>query len=272
MKPARIIAIANPKGGVAKSTTAANLASAAVARGASVLMIDLDPQGTSTKLAGFTEALGQDAGFMFRDEPVAPSDLIVSSKYGFDVVPGGASLIHAEEWLATATLGEQRLRLLFRKDERLTKYDYIFVDTAGYKGRLLTSALLSSTDVMIPIRPSVASTDELPPFIGIINEINTIREGMNDDVLNILGVFFVQANERTKNLRARREDILAAAEGGFLTALNTIIPESTAMEEAADARAPVMIARPRSKVAERYHDLLAEAFTLSAVFQSSAGH
>lgn len=256
-----IIAIANPKGGVAKSTSAANLAAAAAKQGKRVLLIDLDPQGSSSMLSGIeTDNDAASASAMFREDPVMPSAVAVTSPYGFDVVPAGSGLISAEDWIARAMLGEQRLRLLLLRDAGLKNYDVIFVDTAGFKGRLLNSALLASSHVIVPVRPSALSTNELPDFLVMLDTVSTLREGLGEARLGLLGLVFVQVKEGT---RAANENIREVTEacavlGGDLKYADTMIPESTTIEEAALMRAPVVAVRAGSKPAQRYVDLYLE--------------
>lgn len=261
-------AIANPKGGVGKSTMAANLAASAARLGKRVLLIDLDPQGSSSVLSGIEDvAPAMSAGAMFADEPVLPSALVSASRYGYDVVPAGSSLIAAEEWLRQAVLGEQRLRLLLNRDAGLKRYDVLLFDTAGFKGRLLNSTLLACSDVVIPLRPSLLSTNELPDFLMLIENIAALRAGMNDAPLALRAVVFNMVKEGTKaSLENMREVQAALAE--VVSAI--VIPETTAVEEAAIARAPVVCARPGAKVAQRYL-ALAQALFVTVQAAVAAG-
>lgn len=260
-----ILAIANPKGGTGKSTVSANLAAVTAKRGKLALLIDLDPQGSSTLLSSVEDvAETASAGAMFRDEPVMPSSIAVPTKYGYDVIPAGPALIQAEDWLSHTLGGELRLRMLFNKDSALEKYDLIIVDTAGFKGRLLNSTLVCSSDVLIPIRPSVLSTNELPDFFDIIRQITELREGMGDTPLHVLGLLFNMVKEHTSAAQQNINEVheaLAALEqagGARYTTTKTMIPEATAVEEAGLLRSPVVAVRVGSKVAQRYQTLYDE--------------
>lgn len=255
-----IIAVAFPKGGTGKSTVAANLTAVAARRGLAALLIDLDPQGSSTLLSGIDNISNEhSAGSMFQDDPRVPSEIAVSSKYGFDVVPAGPGLIGAEDWLARSMLGEQRLRLLFNRDSGLDKYDIVFMDTAGFKGRLLNAALIASSDVVVPIRPSVLSTSELPDFFGIIDSVSELRTAMGDTAVNIAGVVLNEVREHTNAAKANVADVHAAL-GSTYRYATTVLPEAAPIEEAALARAPVVSVRSGSKIAQRYNELFIELF------------
>lgn len=265
-----IVAVANPKGGTGKSTTSANLAAVAAQRGFRPLLIDLDPQGSSTYLSGIEDVDEKSsAGAMFQDEPVSPSDLALTTLYGYDVVPAGPALIQAEDWLARAIMGDQRLRLLFKRDENLlNKYDFIVVDTAGYKGRLLNSTLLACTDVLIPALPSVLSTNEFPDFFDLIDQISMLREGMGDQRLIIRGIIFNLVREGTNAAANVIDQVYEAVEflntqtgtQGRYNIVKTLIPHTTAIEEAGLARMPVLHSRPKSVVSARYKELFTELF------------
>jgi chromosome partitioning protein len=262
------IAVANPKGGTGKSTVSANLAAVAAQRGFRPLLIDLDPQGSSSYLSGIEDAEeSRSAGAMFQDEALRPSELALTTKFGYDVVPAGPALIQAEDWLARSVMGEQRLRLLFRRDEAmLEKYNFIVVDTAGYKGRLLNSTLIACTDVLIPAKPSVLSTNEFPDFFDLIEQISALREGTGDNRLNIRGIIYTMMRQGTKASKTNIDqvdeaiDFLNAEHGGRYNVAKTLIPEATAIEEAALSKTPVVFSRPKSVVAVRYQELFAELF------------
>lgn len=275
----RIVAVTNPKGGVGKSTVSANLSAVAAKRGLRPLLIDLDPQGSSSYLSGVDVEGDRSAGSMFQDEPVPPSMLTYSTKFGYDVVPAGSNLIQAEDWLHKATLGENRLRLLFRRDPELqSKYDFIVMDTAGYKGRLLTSALIACTDILIPAEASVLTLNEFPDFFQLISHISELREGVGDVRLKIDGVIFNKVRESTSAAAKNIQDVVDSIEylnqvPGMIEKYHvakTHIPVATAIEEAGFARSPVVVARPKANVSLRYGELFDELFSTQAKKENEA--
>lgn len=259
----RIVAVAFPKGGTAKSSTAANLAAAAAKKGYSTLLIDLDPQGSSgTVISGV--ACGEEgrcASAMFQDAPIPPSELAVPSKHGYDVIPAGPGLIKAETWLMTAPLGVQRLARTFNKDDCLKRYDLVFVDTVGAKVRLLDAAVMASTDVLMPVTASVLSLNELAEFLSICEILSEGRHGFGYAPLNLLGVVFVRAKETTRAAKLAFGEMNEAMQEGLIRRLSTVIPDATAMEDAARAGAPVVCLRPSSPVSQSYMALFDELFS-----------
>lgn len=260
------LAIANPKGGVGKSTASANISAVAAMKGLRTLLIDLDPQGSASYLSGVDVAGDRNAGAMFRDNPSLPSVLTYQTKFGYDVLPAGPGLIQAEDWLHNATLGENKLRRLLMKDPALEQYNFIVFDTAGFKGRLLDSALIACTDVLIPGEASVLTLNEIPEFYEMINHISEVREGVGEAPLTVKGLVFNKVREGTSAVEKAIMQALEALE--FLNetsqqkmnALSTFIPISNAIEEAGFARKPVVVMRPKEKVSIRYNELFDELF------------
>ena len=264
-----IVAVAFPKGGTGKSTVSANLAAAAAKHGRRVLLIDLDPQGSSSLLSGFERhkiEWAKSAGAMFQDEPIQPSDLAIPTKYGYDIVPACGSMIEAEAWLTRASLAVPRLRLLFNRDNTMhEKYDFIIVDTVGAKVKLLDATLLACTDIVIPLRASALSTSELPDFVDMIQFYSDNREGMGDKAMTIRGVVVNAVKSNTNSSAANVKEVTDAVD--YLNTLEafgsvkiSIVPDAIAIEEAATSNMPVSFSRPKSTVALRYQEIFAELF------------
>lgn len=267
-----VLAVSNPKGGTGKSTFAANISAVAAQRGISTLLLDLDPQGSSSLLSSIEYADDRRAaGMMFRSTPSLPSELATACPWGYDVVAAGAGLIETEDWLAKNVIGQHQLRLLFRRDAGLAKYDFIVIDTSGFKGRLLNTALLAATNVVIPIRPSVLSTHELPDFFSILHDLNSLRQGLGDPLLTIDGLVFNMIREGTTAATQNIAEVQGALSiiNSDIRCASTMLPEATAVEEAALARSPVVAIRKQSKIAVRYNELFTELFGVAGADEST---
>jgi len=259
----RIVVVANPKGGTCKSTTVTNLCSASSQAGYKTLLIDLDHQGSSSILSGLNvDEIHEDrtASRMFRPMPDKPTTLCMPSPHGFDVVPAGAQLVSSSDWLSSINFGDHHLSDLLRDDSDLNQYDFVFIDTAGNKDRLLTAALLASTDLLVPLTPSVLTTSELSGFLELAEAAQKLQKKIHVPVLNILGVVVVRAKERTRTVQDLLSEMGEISSQGIVHMINTVIPDSDMVEKAARARVPVVNFRSGSNVGQRYTDLFNELF------------
>jgi len=259
----RIVVVANTKGGTCKSTTVANLAAAAALQGFKTLLLDLDPQGSSTMLTGIDRGDIEEAktsSQLFNDKPALPSSLAIPTAHGFDVVPAGGALVDAPLWISSINYGEHHLYDLVREDKALTQYDFVFVDTAGNRDALLNAALLAATDLVVPLTPSVLSTSELQGLNEIIEATQKQQRRINTQPINMLGIAIVRAKERTRTVQDLRAELEAVSAEGVVHMINTVIPDSDIIEKAARARVPVVNFRAGSNVGQRYMELFLELF------------
>ena len=179
---ARIIAVTNQKGGVAKTTTAVNLLAAIARRGLRCLLVDIDPQGNASVSsgininaieAGIYEVLLGDAGI---------EQAIVASADEYDILPAGPELAGAQVELLAFTDKDYRLRdaLARIKDE----YDVILIDTPPSLNVLTINALAAASDVLIPVQCEYFALEGLS---GLITTMGMVRKALNPG-LKILGV------------------------------------------------------------------------------------
>ena len=147
---ARIIAIANQKGGVGKTTTAVNLAAALAQSGSRVLLVDLDAQGNATMGSGVDKRELTASTCDVLLEEVHAADAVVHTPEGFDLMPGNTDLTAAEIELMDEDGREQRLKRAL--DTLRPKYDYIIIDCPPALSLLTLNALTAADSVLVPMQ------------------------------------------------------------------------------------------------------------------------
>src|SRR5919199_2710384 len=170
----RIIAIANQKGGVAKTTTTLNLAAGLAIRGKKGLIIDLDPQGGSGISIGIaTDSLNRTIYNVLIQDEVGLSEIIIKTKFGFDIAPSNIDLAGAEIELKQLLASEQVLK---RKLEEVSdEYDYILLDCPPSLGMLTINALTAANEVFIPMAMELLALRGLDMLARTIKNIRAIQ-------------------------------------------------------------------------------------------------
>jgi chromosome partitioning protein len=247
----RIFAVAMQKGGVAKTTTVANLGANLARRGARVLAIDLDPQANLTRALGvetseleyssYEVLLHPEHGFAFAT---------VQTAFGVDLVPAVLNLAAAEVGLASAIARELRLRNALTKGQAREQYDFIFIDTPPSLGLFTLNALTAADVVLVPLQLQVYAYEALG---NLEATIELVRQ-LNPD-LQIGGIICTMADRRTTLARVV-EDQARAAYGDLV--FQTTIPLNTKLAEAPSAGEPISTYAPNSLGAQAYAALAAE--------------
>jgi chromosome partitioning protein len=246
----QIIACANQKGGVGKTTTVVNLASYFATAGDRVLVVDLDPQGNATSGLGLDRATLDRSIYDAVIDDVRLSELLVPGPTdALSVIPSSIALAGAEIELAPLEQRERRLARLLR--EITTEYDYILIDSPPSLGLLTVNALTAADSVLIPIQCEYYALEGLTQLIATIN---LVRDHLNP-ALDIKGVVLTMYDART-NLSA---DVAAEVRRHLGdTVYRTIIPRSVRLSEAPSHGLPISMYRPDSRCAEAYAALAAE--------------
>ncbi len=242
-----IITISNEKGGVAKTTTAANLGFGLSDKGYKVLLIDLDPQHNLSMICGVEEEDFNSSNLITQDKN--PKSLIINLE-GLDLIPASSFLSVAEEQLNS--LGrEYKLKESIEKIK--DEYDFILIDTSPSLGVLTINALTAADRVLIPVQADFLSCQALQ---SISETIDTVRNYTNSN-LKIDGVLITRYNQRTNLAKDIREMIEKIADKTLSTKVyKTPIRESTIIKESQVANKPVFEYDKRAKVSEDYQVLV----------------
>lgn len=246
----KTIAIANQKGGVAKTTTAVNLSAWLSLMGQKVLLIDIDPQGNATTGVGIDKETLECCIYdvMINNTPV--KDVVIPSTVeNLDLAPATIDLAGAEIELVAVDEREQVLKkaLVEIKD----KYDYIFIDCPPSLGLLTLNALTAADSLLIPIQCEFYALEGLGQ---LLNTFRMVQQNLNSD-LELEGVLLTMFDGRT-NLSIQVVDEVKKYFKGKV--YRSIVPRNIRLSEAPSHGKPVMVYDRRSRGSEVYHELAKE--------------
>jgi chromosome partitioning protein len=249
-----IIAIANQKGGVGKTTTAINLAAGLASKGMKTLLVDLDPQANSSMSFLDIRQLKTTMYDALTQDGIHLADIIVPAEKmnNLAVAPSTIALAKIEAKLIGELDSHYRL-----KDELLKvqeAYDYVVIDTPPTLGIITVNALVAATHVLIPIQASYFALEGTDDLLETIDKIK-IRANPQ---LQILGALITMYDKRT--LLAK--DILEQIQSVFgVKVFNTIITKSVRLEESPAYRESIFTFAPRSTGAYEYYRLSEEVLS-----------
>ncbi|MBV8170723.1 MAG: ParA family protein [Candidatus Eremiobacteraeota bacterium] len=246
----RIIAVANQKGGVGKTTTAVNLAAALAARGRSVLLVDIDPQGNSTTALGVEKSQVKRCIYDVLLKDPALDDVTIATKVsGLALVPATLNLAGAELELVSALSREQRLRSALRGTS--APYDEVIIDCPPSLGLLTLNALTAADWLIVPVQAEYLALEGLGQLTRVIE---LVRAHLNEK-LRMMGVLITMYDGRT-NLATQ---VVAEVENYFPgEVFATRIPRTVRLSEAPSYGAPIATFDPKSKGAAAYTALADE--------------
>lgn len=247
---AKIIAVANQKGGVGKTTTAVNISASMAHIGKKVLLVDIDPQGNATSGAGIEKGDVDECVYNLLVEDINIKQIIrPASIDNLDVVPATINLSGAEIELVPTISREIRLKKGLSDIE--DDYDYIFIDCPPSLGLLTINALTAADSVLIPVQCEYYALEGLSQ---LLNTIRLVQKHLNHD-LAIEGVLLTMLDARTNlGLQVIEEVKKYFREKVF----QTIIPRNVRLGEAPSHGLPIILHDAKSRGAEVYLDLAKE--------------
>jgi chromosome partitioning protein len=254
----RIIAVANHKGGVGKTTTTVNLAGALAEAGQRVLLIDLDPQHSTTVAVGVDpetcaetmyHVLVQGAPISEVILPVEPLDLEMA------LAPASAELADAQVQLWDKPARDQRLKLALEDLDPL--FDVALIDCPPSLNIFTMNALIAAHEVLIPVQPQLLSVAVLRELLAMIAEVREV----GNRKLRVGGFLVNQVKQNTVYHRQMAEHL--RGELARFRVFDAVIPDSIRVQEATNQRLPVVRYDPASTPAVAYRQLAQEVLGAS---------
>ncbi|GAA0334652.1 sporulation initiation inhibitor protein Soj [Bacillus carboniphilus] len=246
----KIVAIANQKGGVGKTTTSVNLGACLAYIGKKVLLVDVDPQGNATSGVGIDKADVEQCIYDILVEDIPAEKVVKGTKVeNLFAIPATIQLAGAEIELVPTISREVRLK---RALENLkSEYDYIIIDCPPSLGLLTLNALTASDAVLIPVQCEYYALEGLSQ---LLNTVRLVQKHLNNQ-LTIEGVLLTMLDARTNlGIQVIEEVKKYFQEKVF----QTIIPRNIRLSEAPSHGEPIIIYDPKSRGAEVYLDLAKE--------------
>ena len=251
----RIIAIANQKGGVGKTTTAINLSACLAEKGQRVLVIDIDPQGNTTSGLGIAKDNVDNTIYEVMLQEIDISDAICKDIFeNLDIIPSNVNLAGAEIDLIDIENREYILKNAINTVRN--NYDYVILDCPPSLSMLTVNAMTAADTVLVPIQCEYYALEGLGQ---LINTINLVKKHLNS-AIEVEGVVLTMFDSRT-NLSAQVGEEVEKYFGNKV--FQTIIPRNIRLSEAPSHALPINLYAPESKGADTYQRLAKELIEIN---------
>ena len=246
----RVLAIANQKGGVGKTTTAINLAASLAANDLQILLIDSDPQGNATTGLGIAKDPNRPSLYHVILGNAAPSEAIVQTDFeGLHLISADKNLVGAN--LELVEIPNREFRLRERLEPIRNNYHTIVIDCPPALDLLTLNALIAADSVLVPIQCEFFALEGISELIDTIERIGVSFQ----HPLRIEGILLTMFDDRTNLTRQVAADLRDFFKDEVF---KTIIPRSIRLAEAPSFGKPILAYDPRSKGAESYIQLAKE--------------
>lgn len=256
MSECKVIAIANQKGGVGKTTTTFNLGVALKNQGKRVLVVDADPQGDLTTYMGYNESelkttLAQLMESVIYDSQLDTKQAILNNAEGIDLIPSDLDLSATEAMLVNAMSREVTLRTILNNVKK--DYDYVLIDCMPSLGMLTINALSCSDKVVIPVQDHFLAAKGMG---HLLKTVLRVKRTINPN-LEVGGILLTLVNKRT-NLSKETIQDLKETYGRAIKLYDTQIPLAVKTAESTSRGKSIFKYDKNSKVATAYEDFAKE--------------
>ncbi len=246
----KIIAVANQKGGVGKTTTAINLSACVANAGKRVLLIDIDPQGNSTSGLGIDRVTLKKSSYdVLVGQSSAMEAITTTMMKTLDIMPANIDLVGAEVELVSMMARETMLKRALEEVKNL--YDYIFMDCPPSLGLITLNALCAADRILVPIQCEYYALEGLTQ---LMNTVKLVRQSLNP-ALEVEGVVMTMFDSRT-NLSVQ---VVEEVRKFFKSKVyQTVIPRNVRLGEAPSFGLPVILYDEKCLGSEAYNELASE--------------